>query len=1099
MGWGGAGKSYPQQGKGSSYSGKGSGPPQHSGGDRGKGGGGGDWGKGSGGDWGKGGGWGGKAGGGMAVPPPGKGTSCGPPAASESFSVVGCQHATIGNIVRGHFNRAGDNHGRPTFKKDTQSNGLDVMLYFWDERDGPALCGWWFGPKVGGDQVWAFHPSKDLRPPSSGWMVPFNGPLDPTLAIKMDAVPQAVPASSKGGYQQQSAYQQPAAVQPPAQATHVPPPSHAGGTMQMAQWSPNRPNQGNSYIQQQQQQQQQQQAHQQRLDENRRQQEEMRRRMEENKKKVEEANRKRREEQEAEAKRKVEEQRKRLEEMKKQKEEEERQKREAMEKRQLEMRATTEIRRVQQKVRVSKLENFEEAKKELEEVMERELPKVGDKQQQIQDECEAVVAQVQKRVEAVKEMKRKEEEKKEKEAQEAKKKWEKRAAKDESKHKGEKERTEKPAKSSKDEPEDYTPEELMKKVTEVAQQRGRRGFDKKAYMDKLQSLLPHAVKQGPRAQLYIYSYMVSAEFDNTGTVFSAMRIDLWNEALDKVNLMLPLLVESYKDIQEHGEEKRPVGDDDDESEDPQSHARQQELFVSFFEKLDDELYKALQFTVDVYGAEYQEILANSSKFLVLLMRVLRFYEDTQQKLPLSTASLRLMEQVYYKPDMLNKAVFEAIQSTMDDDEKPFWVWPEDSPKFMGKLCRYVFAIDNVKNKRRAMLCQAYHLALHDRFQSARDLLQLGNLSDQAMESDVHTQILYNRCLAQMGLSAFRLGKIQDAHNCLMDFHMHNKARELLAQGLNYNKNMDRTPEQERQERLRQLPYHMYINLEVLETAHLICAMLLEVPNLAMQSIDPTNNKRVISKVLRRTLETYDKLPFTGPPENHREAVVSAAKALQRGDWQSACGALEDLKLWDHIDPADLVNGKRVKEMIKGKIKTEALRTYLFAYASIYDAFHLNQLAEMFDLEGKIVHSVVSKMMIKEEITAFWDESSKFVLVQHVEPTPLQRLALALAEKGAQAVENNERLVDQKTGGYGFKDQRPQQGGRWDQVGGGGGRGRFGKGGGGMAPAYDDGKGRKGKGRGKSAMSRPPQNRGWENARAGALRGNPQRGWGAPRS
>jgi len=701
--------------------------------------------------------------------------------------------------------------------------------------------------------------------------------------------------------------------------------------------------------------------------------------------------------------------------------------------------------------------------------------------------------------EKLEERKRKEEEKKEKEAQEAKKKWEKRAAKDESKHKGEKERTEKPAKSSKDEPEDYTPEELMKKVTEVAQQRGRRGFDKKAYMDKLQSLLPHAVKQGPRAQLYIYSYMVSAEFDNTGTVFSAMRIDLWNEALDKVNLMLPLLVESYKDIQEHGEEKRPVGDDDDESEDPQSHARQQELFVSFFEKLDDELYKALQFTVDVYGAEYQEILANSSKFLVLLMRVLRFYEDTQQKLPLSTASLRLMEQVYYKPDMLNKAVFEAIQSTMDDDEKPFWVWPEDSPKFMGKLCRYVFAIDNVKNKRRAMLCQAYHLALHDRFQSARDLLQLGNLSDQAMESDVHTQILYNRCLAQMGLSAFRLGKIQDAHNCLMDFHMHNKARELLAQGLNYNKNMDRTPEQERQERLRQLPYHMYINLEVLETAHLICAMLLEVPNLAMQSIDPTNNKRVISKVLRRTLETYDKLPFTGPPENHREAVVSAAKALQRGDWQSACGALEDLKLWDHIDPADLVNGKRVKEMIKGKIKTEALRTYLFAYASIYDAFHLNQLAEMFDLEGKIVHSVVSKMMIKEEITAFWDESSKFVLVQHVEPTPLQRLALALAEKGAQAVENNERLVDQKTGGYGFKDQRPQQGGRWDQVGGGGGRGRFGKGGGGMAPAYDDGKGRKGKGRGKSAMSRPPQNRGWENARAGALRGNPQRGWGAPRS
>ena len=26
-------------------------------------------------------------------------------------------------------------------------NGLDVMLYYWDERDGPDFCGWWFGPK----------------------------------------------------------------------------------------------------------------------------------------------------------------------------------------------------------------------------------------------------------------------------------------------------------------------------------------------------------------------------------------------------------------------------------------------------------------------------------------------------------------------------------------------------------------------------------------------------------------------------------------------------------------------------------------------------------------------------------------------------------------------------------------------------------------------------------------------------------------------------------------------------------------------------------------------------------------------------------------
>ena len=73
---------------------------------------------------------------------------------------------------------------------------------------------------------------------------------------------------------------------------------------------------------------------------------------------------------------------------------------------------------------------------------------------------------------------------------------------------------------------------------------------------------------------------------------------------------------------------------------------------------------------------------------------------------------------------------------------------------------------------------------------------------------------------------------------------------------------------------------------------------------------------------------------------------------------------------------------------------------------------------MFSLSADAVHSTISKMMIKvwfskrvlrcrcravqEEITAFWDESSKYVLVQHSEPTPLQRLAITLAERAVQA-------------------------------------------------------------------------------------------------
>jgi len=310
----------------------------------------------------------------------------------------------------------------------------------------------------------------------------------------------------------------------------------------------------------------------------------------------------------------------------------------------------------------------------------------------------------------------------------------------------------------------------------------------------------------------------------------------------------------------------------------------------------------------------------------------------------------------------------------------------------------------------------------------------------------------------------------------------------LAQGLSFGKFQEKTQEQERDERLRQLPYHMHINLEVLDSAHHICAMLLEVPNLALQTIDPTSKRNMISKVLRRALEHHDKQVFTGPPENAKEAVVCAAKALQRGDWQSACTAVDTLKLWDHIDVGDVENGQKIKAMIKEKMKVEALRTYLFSYASIYDAFHLDQLVSMFDLPSKQVHSIVSKMMIKEEITAFWDESSKYLLMQHSEPTPLQRLALTLADKAALAVENNERLVEHKTGGHGGKEQGAAKGaGRFDGVADAKGRGRYGKGGG------EKGKG-KGRGKGSGSFTRPAQMRGWENARAAALSGRSQQMW-----
>ena len=71
---------------------------------------------------------------------------------------------------------------------------------------------------------------------------------------------------------------------------------------------------------------------------------------------------------------------------------------------------------------------------------------------------------------------------------------------------------------------------------------------------------------------------------------------------------------------------------------------------------------------------------------------------------------------------------------------------------------------------------------------------------------------------------------------------------------------------------------------------------------------------------------------------------------------------------------------------------------------------------MFDLEKQNVHAIVAKMIINEELMASMDEPSECMVMHRTEPTRLQALSLQLADKLAQLVENNERLLELRPGG-----------------------------------------------------------------------------------
>ena len=323
------------------------------------------------------------------------------------------------------------------------------------------------------------------------------------------------------------------------------------------------------------------------------------------------------------------------------------------------------------------------------------------------------------------------------------------------------------------------------------------------------------------------------------------------------------------------------------------------------------------------------------------------------------------------------------------------------------------------------------------------MLLMSHLQETIPNFNVSSQILYNRTLVQVGLCAFRAGLVYEAQHCLQEICGSGRQKELLAQGVMIQRFSQVSPEQERLERQRQLPFHMHINLELLECVYLTCSMLLEIPLLAETGSSPDVRKRIISKTFRRHLEFHERQIFTGPPENTRDHIMQASRALAAGDWKKSVGLISAIKIWDLMAQSD-----KIKEMLAGQIQEEGLRTYLFTYAPFYDTLAISVLSNMFELSERKVAAVISKMIAHEELAAALDQvNSAIIFRKGVELSRLQSLALTLSDKASGLIEANEKTLEQRTQGTEHRferqgAQRGARGGRAQMRGGpGGGRGR----------------------------------------------------------
>ena len=296
---------------------------------------------------------------------------------------------------------------------------------------------------------------------------------------------------------------------------------------------------------------------------------------------------------------------------------------------------------------------------------------------------------------------------------------------------------------------------------------------------------------------------------------------------------------------------------------------------------------------------------------------------------------RTYKLVSLKPDAVVQALESAVASS---DIKPSIILgPDSSTKaLIHSLCVHLYKSGNSLLRTRAMLCHIYHYALHNDFHTARDMLLMSHLQESVHAADVATQILYNRVVVQLGLSAFRCGLIKESQAILQDIFATQRVKELLAQGVHTQRYQVLTPEQEKAERQRQLPFHMHINTELLEAAFLVSSMLVEIPLLA--SIDNEEQKRkTISKSFRRLLDFADRQVFTGPPESTRDHIMQASRALQDGQWEKCRDLIQSIKIWSLMPEATSVKEMLAKYVSHSRVSVQSL-IYSLSDASRRKAF-----------------------------------------------------------------------------------------------------------------------------------------------------------------
>jgi hypothetical protein len=497
-----------------------------------------------------------------------------------------------------------------------------------------------------------------------------------------------------------------------------------------------------------------------------------------------------------------------------------------------------------------------------------------------------------------------------------------------------------------------TDADIEKECNEITNQRGH--FQRPL---EIISRIDHLLKntQNIYLKIKLLNLSVLICFDTSPGQFSALSLEMWNKIYDSIVTLLA----SYNSLNTLKSK--------DETQIQQISTLLQTSMISILEKLEIELYKAMQYT-DQNSSEYISRLRDELKFLLLCSKVEVFYAEFNDQVSISKVYLMIILHIYYKNEESIKKMIERFNLNLNRDE--YLIKSCENPeKFITSLCNKIYQYNDEKVKIKAMLCNIYFLCIHNQYESAKNLFKRSCVFELIhLLKDDGLKIIYNRTLTQLGLCAFRTGKYTDSFQYLNPLCSTgtSKLKEFLAQS--YNKEMEKSSIFfEKEEKKRMIPYIMTINIDEIESTYYLVSMIIDLPNILLFKLG--KNYKPFNLIFKKLLENYEKQIFNGPPETIKELILSSTSFLTKGDWKNCSDLINTLKIYNHH------KNENIKNILNNAIKETGLKCFIIFYSNQYSSFSLENLSKKMQLDKQIVKKIVNEMILDRTINGKWNNNT----------------------------------------------------------------------------------------------------------------------------